>query len=287
MSFDLAREKAAAEKAIRNISTEGARQRLLAELESLLVQQVTATGPAKAEIESRINQLRRDAEIAAGVNLWSWASILLMATIVILYFGGIYMYMAGLGPERYSSIEATRPILVFTLIVAMLGFGGLLIVAALFSNDSEEHLQRKFRHAREIFLVFAGIFGTIIGFYFGAADENNGTPPSLSEPTFASGRVTVEIEGGRPPFIGMLTTDGEPTGEVIQGDGRALSFTAAEGCPANASVTVVDGEGRRDEAGLTCPTVGGGSQSENAGNATGALGDTGAPGNTADQNAIR
>lgn len=254
MPFDMTQEEAAAKKAIAKISTEDARNRLLAELESLLAQHATATGTDQATVENRINQLRRDAEIASGVNLWSWASIILVAVVILLYFGGIFAYMYGIGSERYASIEATRPILVFTLIVAMLGFGGMLIVTALYSPDTDGELQKKFRHAREIFLVFAGIFGTIIGFYFGAADDDTGTPPSLSEPAFANGRVTVEIEGGRPPFLGLFTRDGEEAGQVIQGDGRALSFTVSGDCPADASVTVVDGEGRRDEAEVTCPT---------------------------------
>lgn len=272
MAFDLAQEEAAARNAIKKISTEDARNRLLSELESLLAQHGETMGPEQTMVESRMNQLRRDAEIAAGVNLWSWASIILVMLVVLLYFGGIFAYMYGIGSERYASIEATRPILVFTLIVAMLGFGGMLIVSALYSNDADGELQKKFRHAREIFLVFAGIFGTIIGFYFGAADDDTGTPPSLSEPAYANGRVSVEIEGGRPPFIGLFTRDGVPTGQVIQGDGRALSFEIPEGCPADASITVVDGEGRRDDAEVTCPTEEGDNASsaatENAINAT-------------------
>ena len=52
----------------------------------------------------------------------------------------------------------------------------------------------------------------------------------------------------------MLTVRGGPGGQVIQGDDRTIEFAVAGGaCPANASLTVVDGEGQRDEAELVCP----------------------------------
>lgn len=173
----------------------------------------------------------------------------LLALAMVLCIATMWAYFWGLGPERYSTIEATRPVLVFTLIIAMLGFGGLMIFRAFDEDVSKE----SFAHAREIFLVFAGIFGTIIGFYFGAADQQSGTPPSLTEPTYQNGRISVEIGGGVAPFISLLTIESRPDdSQVRQGDLRALSFDVGH-CPADASLTVVDGEGNRDQAEITCP----------------------------------
>jgi len=174
---------------------------------------------------------------------------LLLALAIVLCFATMWAYFWGLGPERYSTIESTRPVLVFTLIVAMLGFGGLMIFRAFDKEVDKE----SFAHAREIFLVFAGIFGTIIGFYFGAADEDSGTPPSLSEPIYENGRISVEIGGGVAPFISLLTIESRPDdSQVRQGDLRALSFDVGH-CPLDASLTVVDGDGNRDQAEITCP----------------------------------
>jgi len=189
---------------------------------------------------------------------WVWGAIMdkmtsrfwLLALAMVLCIATMWAYFWGLGPERYSTIEATRPVLVFTLIIAMLGFGGLMIFKAFDSDVDKEN----FAHAREIFLVFAGIFGTIIGFYFGAADEQSGTPPSLSEPAYENGRISVEIGGGVAPFISLLTIESRPDdSQVRQGDLRALSFEVGEHCPTDASITVVDGEGNRDQAEITCP----------------------------------
>lgn len=177
------------------------------------------------------------------------ARFLLLALAMVLCLGTMWAYFWGLGPERYSTIEATRPVLVFTLIIAMLGFGGLMIFKAFDGDVPKEN----FAHAREIFLVFAGIFGTIIGFYFGAADDQETPPPSLSEPAYEAGRISVEIAGGAAPFISLLTIESRPDdSQVRQGDDRALSFEVGQ-CPTDASITVVDGEGNRDQAEITCP----------------------------------
>ena len=92
------------------------------------------------------------------------------------------------------------------------------------------------------------------GFYFGAADEETSTPPSLSEPIYENGRISVEVAGGVAPFISLLTIESRPdNSQVRQGDLRALSFDVGH-CPTDASITVVDGEGNRDQAEITCPT---------------------------------
>jgi hypothetical protein len=175
----------------------------------------------------------------------------LIGLAIVLYVASLWLYFYGIGADRYDTIESTRPVLVFTLIVAMLGYGGVLIFRSLFAPDDD--LGKRFAGAREIFLIFSGIFGTIIGFYFGAADEQTATPPSLSEPIYENGRISVEVAGGVAPFISLLTIESRPDdSQVRQGDLRALSFEVGH-CPTDASITVVDGDGNRDQAEITCP----------------------------------
>jgi hypothetical protein len=254
MAVVVADEQRKALECIEQISTSSARERMRAELNDLIVRHGSAASPEKEAIEAQIVQLRRDARIAATVNLWSWASIGLVGLATIAFFGGIFLYIYGLGPARYSSIEATRPVLVFTLIIAMLGFGGLLIARALFSNLTDEQFERRFRSAREIFLVFAGIFGTIIGFYFGAGDEEAGVAPTVTV-SHASGQVTAAVEGGAAPFLAIYTPPANGgDSQVKRSSERALNFTAA--CQAGATVLVIDGAGRQASGSVTCPSPG-------------------------------
>jgi hypothetical protein len=249
MAVDIDRESAEARKCIARISTAAARARLTSELDDLVARHSRGDPADQAVIGTRIMQLKRDAEIAASVNLWSRWSIALVMIVVILYFGGIYLYMWGVGADRYASIEATRPILVFTLIVAMLSFGGLLIIRALFSSEGDEAFQARFRHAREIFLVFAGIFGTIIGFYFGAADDDSPTDIPSVEVSAASGRkIEVTVERGHAPFTATLTLPNNAGSVQMSGESRTLStILSADQCPADSTLALFDARGRRAE----------------------------------------
>lgn len=287
MADGIDREIAEARKCIARISTAGARARLTSELDDLVARHASASDAEKTVLATRIMQLKRDAEIAASVNLWSRWSIALVMIVVGFYFAGIFFYMKGLGSERYASIEATRPILVFTLIVAMLSFGGLLIIRALFSSEGDEAFQNRFRHAREIFLVFAGIFGTIIGFYFGAADDDAPSDVPSVEVSAASGRkIELTVEKGHAPFSATLTLPNNGGSVQMSGESRSLStILTAEQCPAEATLVLFDARGRRAEdkieqdraalrrLGWNCPEpaaeTGQNVTTENAGDATG------------------
>jgi hypothetical protein len=268
------------ERVIGKVPSSAMRSQLSSDLSTLVDQHAAAPDNQKPLIADQMAQLRKTAEIAAGTGAWSWFSISFISIITLGFFGAIFLYFKGLGPDRYSSIEATRPILVFTLIVAMLGFGGLLIVRALFSSEAGAELQNRFRLAREIFLVYAGIFGTIIGFYFGAADGAGSGPPSLGTPVFAAGRVSVDVEGGRVPFLGLFTPQGQVGGQTMTIADRTLSFETPA-CPADAEILVVDGEGRRAQTKVTCAaapaTNGNQSGGNTSGNAAGGNGTIPAP----------
>lgn len=178
----------------------------------------------------------------------------------------------------------------------MLGFGGLLMVRSLFGTGQDKDLNQRFRLAREIFLVYAGIFGTIIGFYFGAADESGVENPPAIAYTATDAALTAQITGGVPPFVGYVSREGPPLDLLMDGNDRLLSLqfdapeagereqlaqlmpigaaledfvatptTSAEQialvqraqsfCPTGATITVVDGRGRRASADILPETV--------------------------------
>lgn len=210
-------------------------------------------------VEARVEQMLRNAEMSSHGGVWSVATGGFAALIVLLFFGGVALYMSAL-EEPISSVRATRPILVFTLIVAMLGFGGLLMVRSLFgAEQAEEHLERRFRLAREIFLVYAGIFGTIIGFYFGAADEGSGLerPPAITL-AVREQTMTAQVSGGAPPYVAYLSREDPPLDLLFEGTDRLLTLAldnTMEQCPVGGTVTVVDGQGRRASADVLPETI--------------------------------
>jgi hypothetical protein len=177
--------------------------------------------------------------------------MVLVGAVVIGFLGGIVLYLRGMLPEPYWTIEATRPIIVFTLLLAMMAFGGLMIVRALFTNDSDERMQTRFRYSREVFLVFSGVFSTVIGFYFGAGTDGAATdPPVLAEAVIArdgtAGLVSIAVSNGRAPYEGTIRLAGEDTDRRLAVVGSTLSITLTTGteCPAGARINVRDAEVR-------------------------------------------
>lgn len=238
--------------AIAQVPTEAARDRM--QSESAILQdrlKLAATPAEKAEIEARLTQLRRDAEIAAQVSLWSNFSRYLVGGIVAAYFLGIWLYLFGLGRPDYAGLNATRAVLVFTLSIAMLGFGGLLMVRSLYGTGTAEELRERFRNAREVFFAFSGIFGTVIGFYFGTAGSGSPADPPSVMVGVSGDAVTATVARGRAPFTGQVTLDG---GEVLTLGPTAVAnqfsvrLNHRTQCPAKAVVRITDSDARVAEA---------------------------------------
>lgn len=121
-------------------------------------------------------------------------------TILFLVFLGLAVFLVqyanGVGYAKLATIEGTRPLLVVAAIISTIIFGGALLLGSLFS--SEGTFEERFRHAREIFLVFSGIFGTVIGFYFGAGESKIA---SLNVDAVLQGTTLVAYAtGGTPPY---------------------------------------------------------------------------------------
>ncbi len=110
-------------------------------------------------------------------------------------------YASSVGYAKLATIDGTRPLLVVAAIMSTIAFGGALMFGALFSSDGT--FEERFRHAREIFLVFSGIFGTIMGFYFGAG-ETRGSGLALSA-TVQEATVVAYVSGGTPPYKVTIT----------------------------------------------------------------------------------
>jgi hypothetical protein len=229
---------------------EPARGRLQNEYTRLAQQHADPAVIDKIPVEAQIRALQKAAAISSQARPGDARPLyIIIGIVVILSFLTLWAYFIGIGPERYVLIETTRPVLVFTLIIAMLGFGGTLIFTSLFSGGPADEFHQRFRLAREIFLVYSGIFGTIIGFYFGAASGGpaSADPPSISGLVVqADGRIAAEIQGAAGPFNGTIRLSGADDDLSLALSGRQVSIqlTPARDCPAGAILTVRDERSR-------------------------------------------
>lgn len=157
---------------------------------------------------------------------WTGVGVGVLLLVVALLFTAVVIYLNELGAERLISIEGTRPLLTITAIVATVVFGGALLLGALFSSEAE--FEVRFRHAREIFLVFSGIFGTVVGFYFGAGDDDERRV--IVDATVERATVVAYATGGTSPYTISLSygKDGKSKESIDTADGWA-EFTLKPG----------------------------------------------------------
>lgn len=166
------------------------------------IELITGTGPRRPWFQRLLENFSTGGVI--GI------IILLVAFGGVAYFMGAYIWKVDISELR--TIEGSRPILTITAVLATIAFGGGLVFAALFSNEGA--FENRFRMAREIFLVFSGVFATVVGFHFGKPDtprsDFSNTVEQSKQPskvavleTIASekdGKLVFAIKGGTPPF---------------------------------------------------------------------------------------
>ncbi|RBP44348.1 hypothetical protein DES53_104167 [Roseimicrobium gellanilyticum] len=133
---------------------------------------------------------------------------------------------------KLAETDAARGLVTFLITASAVGIAFMLIYHAFSEVSNAEN----FRMAREIFMSLVGILGTIVGFYFGAADKAvpaGAQNPGVTLPGAAGQGAVSEVpqiadivrngdtwktnlKGGTPPYKWALTADAS-TGIASQG----------------------------------------------------------------------
>ncbi|SDJ83134.1 hypothetical protein SAMN05421823_101213 [Catalinimonas alkaloidigena] len=130
-----------------------------------------------------------------------------------------------------------RGLITYLFAVGTIGLIVLLILAALIDTGKDDQRSEQiFNRAKEVLTILIGIFGTIIGYYFGAAplsqDAAASLPLLLNVPQVPDSvgvgevlEIEVEAYGGAPPYvltIDLLPFPGHEWKKVISAAGEAL-----------------------------------------------------------------
>jgi uncharacterized membrane protein len=143
-----------------------------------------------------------------------------VAIIALLLIIGIFILFlaAMLGMDNgvlrsMGQFEFARGLITYLFAVVTIGTAIVLVVSVLTSpSEASEEMEKRFQRGKEVLSLLLGLFGTIVGFYFGSlrGGENvqsiglHLTPPLLSQEKVISGeliKITAAVSGGTPPYL--------------------------------------------------------------------------------------
>lgn len=157
----------------------------------------------QARLEDQIQELwkRLESGDRGGTSMLHICGAFTVAVVLVGIGIVLWTFVHNSLPGSLTTIDGARPLITLAAIISTVGFGASLVLAALFASDA--NFETRFRTAREIFLVFSGVFATVVGFHFGAGQAGTSptfTAPSVSKIVYASGKWKVTVDGGAPDF---------------------------------------------------------------------------------------
>jgi hypothetical protein len=166
---------------------------------------------------------------------------------------------------RMGQVEFARGLITYLFAVVTIGTAVVLVVSALTSDETPAN-ERRFERGKEILSLLLGVFGTIVGFYFGTEVAAKGQPAEtivnvaplkLSAGSVASGAeftMTTYVSGGKAPYkYGIGFDKDEIKAETpVEQNGWIIKTLAAPKVTADRAalvrVMVEDADGHSTEA---------------------------------------
>lgn len=161
-------------------------------------------------LEDEIQQLwnRLEKVDRGGISALHICGAVTVAVVLVGIGIVLWTFVSNALPGSLATINGARPLITLAAIISTVGFGASLVLAALFASDA--NFETRFRTAREIFLVFSGVFATVVGFHFGAGQTSMEPPslPSVNKISYADGKWQVTVDGGTPEYLVEADFDG-------------------------------------------------------------------------------
>ena len=163
--------------------------------------------------------------------------------VTLLIVGAVValISMATLGLDKGVLIgmarqDYARGVITYLFAIMTIGAAVVIILSALLGKD-DPHAEKRFHRGKEILSLLLGVFGTIVGFYFGASPGALVHEFRLSAVHVgpaagtASSRISIEAvaSGGNPPYVygvGVDTAQVEPD-KPVPDDGWIVGELAA------------------------------------------------------------
>lgn len=193
------------------------------------------------------------AAIVTLLNPVPLVALTMIAGVMFLLAAAIFNFDVGHVLTSMGHPEFARGLITYLFTIVTIGTAIVLIISALLGGD-KEHFDR----GKEILGLLLGVFGTMVGFYFGSAQVTGHkltvSGPLLSASEAVSGSqltVTALIQGGAAPYHFGIAADVEPTtmDRTPRSDGWIVGNVVVPEVESDRAVTVsvsvVDSDGTK------------------------------------------
>ena len=163
--------------------------------------------------------------------------------------------------DALKDTDTARALITFLVAVTTVSIALLTALYAVSSNQSREEIQERFALAKEVLALLVGILGTVLGFYYGAADKDAGAQLQLAELQLRGTEVITHVSGGVAPYRFSISYPGSEQNASISSisqDGWIIqSLSPAPDPGVSITVEVIDAKEQRvsKASSLAAPVV--------------------------------
>jgi hypothetical protein len=111
-------------------------------------------------------------------NVYFWAVLLGGGIIFVLFSHALDKEML----DRLARPEQARGLITFLFAVATVGIALVIVLAVFLSTGGKEEVSERFQMGKDVLALLMGVFGTILGFYFGS-EIASGRQPAVQQVT--------------------------------------------------------------------------------------------------------
>lgn len=156
-------------------------------------------------------------------------ALIILSSVLVLLGAAIFDFDKGRVLSRMSQPEFARGLITYLFAIVTIGTAVVLVVFVLEGTEGTAN-ETRFQRGKEILSLLLGVFGTIVGFYFGsevsAKARGQGQimllPLRLSAQDFTPGgnlTVTTAATGGTAPYkFGVVFGDQQAVARTVPAD---------------------------------------------------------------------
>jgi hypothetical protein len=177
---------------------------------------------AKADEKAKVGDTAQAKETKFGYFVRTWPAISSFAIGALGVGLGIVIMWGLFSPHsivrELGNADLARGVITFIFAIGTIGIALLVALGALIGDHDDTKLGR----AKEVLTVLIGIFGTILGFYFGTAANGNAQKLEIAEMKIADKQVMTHVTGGTPPYRFSITSsenEFKPMKDQVSSDG--------------------------------------------------------------------